>query len=45
MGNIAWTPQSRYVEMFVNDQYRGSYLMTESVKIDPTASMSTPRPA
>jgi hypothetical protein len=32
--HIEWTPQSRYVEMFVNDQYRGSYLMTESVKID-----------
>ena len=34
MTDIAWTPDSRYVEMFVNDQYRGSYLMTESVKID-----------
>jgi hypothetical protein len=34
MTNIAWTPDSRYVEMFVNDQYRGSYIMTESVKID-----------
>ena len=34
LGNIAWTPDSRYVEMFVNDQYRGAYLMTESVKID-----------
>ena len=34
MSNIAWTPDSRYVEMFVNDQYRGAYLMTESVKID-----------
>ena len=34
MSHIAWTPDSRYVEMFVNDQYRGSYLMTESVKID-----------
>ena len=34
MGHIAWTPDSRYVEMFVNDQYRGAYLMTESVKID-----------
>ena len=34
MDNIAWTPESRFVEMFVNDQYRGSYLMTESVKID-----------
>ncbi len=29
-----WTPDSRFVEMFVNDQYRGSYLMTESVKVD-----------
>ena len=34
MSHIAWTPDSRYVEMFVNDQYRGAYLMTESVKID-----------
>ena len=34
LGNIAWTPESRYVELFVNDQYRGAYLMTESVKID-----------
>ena len=34
MDNIRWTPDSRYVEMFVNDQYRGAYLMTESVKID-----------
>ena len=32
--HIEWTPESRYVEMFVNDQYRGSYLLTESVKID-----------
>ena len=34
MTNIDWTPDSRYVEMFVNDQYRGSYILTESVKID-----------
>ena len=33
-GPIPWTPDSRFVELFVNDQYRGSYLMTESVKID-----------
>jgi hypothetical protein len=32
--NIAWTPDSRYVELFVNDLYEGAYLMTESVKID-----------
>lgn len=29
-----WTPDTRFVELFVNDQYRGSYVMTESVKID-----------
>ena len=29
-----WTPDSRYVELFVNDRYEGAYLMTESVKID-----------
>jgi hypothetical protein len=34
MTNIAWTPDSRFVEVFVNDQYRGLYTMTESVKID-----------
>jgi len=34
MSNLPWTPDSRYVELFVNDQYRGSYLMAESVKID-----------
>ncbi len=34
LDKISWTPQSRYVELFVNDQYRGAYLMTESVKID-----------
>jgi hypothetical protein len=34
LDKIYWTPQSRYVELFVNDQYRGAYLMTESVKID-----------
>ena len=34
MANIPWTPDSRFVEVFVNDQYRGLYTMTESVKID-----------
>jgi hypothetical protein len=32
--NNGWTPDSRYVELFVNDRYEGAYLMTESVKID-----------
>ena len=34
LDGIRWTPDSKYVELFVNDQYRGAYLMTESVKID-----------
>jgi hypothetical protein len=34
LNGISWTPDSRYVELFVNDQYVGAYLMTESVKID-----------
>ncbi|MGH3474983.1 MAG: CotH kinase family protein, partial [Aeromicrobium sp.] len=32
--NNSWTPDSRYVELFLNDRYQGAYLMTESVKID-----------
>ena len=32
--NNRWTPDSRYVELFLNDRYQGAYLMTESVKID-----------
>jgi hypothetical protein len=32
--NNGWTPDSRYVELFLNDRYQGAYLMTESVKID-----------
>ena len=31
---LSWTPDSRFVELFVNDQYRGTYTLTESVKID-----------
>ena len=34
LDKLSWTPDSRYVELFVNDQYRGAYLLTESVKID-----------
>ena len=43
--NLDWTPDSRFVEMFVNDQYRGAYMMTESVKIDKTGSTSSETPA
>lgn len=31
---LKWTPKSGYTELFVNDQYMGSYLLTESIKID-----------
>jgi len=31
---LKWTPRNAYTEVFVNDQYMGSYLMVESVKID-----------
>jgi len=34
MSNLAWTPNSRSAEVFINGEYRGLYLMTESVKID-----------
>ncbi len=31
---MTWAPDSRYVEMFVNSEYKGLYLLTEKVKID-----------
>lgn len=34
MSNLPWTPNSRYAEVFINGEYRGVYLFTESVKID-----------
>ena len=34
LSGIHWTPDSRMVELFLNDEYRGAYIMTESVKID-----------
>lgn len=32
--NLAWTPRSRFVELYLNGQYEGSYQLTEQVKID-----------
>jgi len=32
--NLSWTPNSRSAEVFINGEYRGVYLFTESVKID-----------
>jgi len=31
---MTWNPESRYVEMFVNSEYKGAYLMVEKVQID-----------
>ncbi len=31
---MTWSPDSEYVEMFVNSEYKGAYLLTEKVKID-----------
>lgn len=31
---MAWTPNSRFVEVFLNGQYQGNYQLTEEIKID-----------
>jgi CotH kinase protein len=31
---LAWTPNSRFVELFLNGQYQGNYQLTEEIKID-----------
>ncbi len=31
---MAWTPNSRFVELFLNGQYEGNYQLTEEIKID-----------
>lgn len=32
---LAWTPDSRYVEVILNGRFLGNYLLTEQIKIDP----------
>lgn len=32
--NLAWTPQSRQVDLYLNGNYRGVYQLTEQIKID-----------
>jgi len=34
LSGMTWNPDSEYVEMFVNSEYKGAYLMTEKVQID-----------
>lgn len=30
---MAWTPRSRFVELFLNDEYQGTYQLTEQIKV------------
>jgi len=32
--NLAWTPRSQYVDLYLNDIYRGVYQLTESIRVD-----------
>ena len=33
VSNLEWTPSSHFVELFINGQYRGTYLLCEKVKV------------
>lgn len=32
--NLAWTPKSRHVDLYLNGSYRGVYQLTENVRVD-----------
>jgi CotH kinase protein len=32
--DLAWTPNSQFVELYLNGQYQGNYQLTEEIKID-----------
>ena len=32
--SLAWTPNSKFVELFMNGSYRGQYLLTEQIRLD-----------
>jgi hypothetical protein len=38
---LAWTPRMRHVELFVNGEYLGSYLLGEHVKVAPQRASIT----
>jgi hypothetical protein len=40
---LSWTPNSRSAEVFINGEYRGVYLFTESVKIDDKRVKISPK--
>lgn len=33
--SIPWSPSGQYVELILNGEYKGCYLLTEQIKIDP----------
>lgn len=34
MSNLAWTPQAKPVDLYVNGSYRGSYILVERITVD-----------
>ena len=34
MGDNYWTPQAKYVELYINQEYRGLYLLAESIEAE-----------
>ena len=34
MGDQYWTPQAKYVELYINQEYRGLYLLAESIEAE-----------
>jgi hypothetical protein len=34
LGNMAWTPSAKPVDLYINGSYRGSYLLVERITID-----------
>ena len=33
---LKWTPSGQHVEVYLNDDYIGVYLLTEDIRIDPS---------
>ncbi len=42
--NLAWTPKSRPVDLYVNGSYRGNYLLIERISIQPPEKLDDPDP-
>jgi hypothetical protein len=33
--NLAWTPRTQFIDVYLNGSYRGVYQLTESIRLDP----------